>query len=474
MMNHFVYKEMMTVVISVSLLVMPTGCATRSHGSYHSALPEKIRQQIRSVAVVPASVVPENNFLTFAKGRGAGAAKGAGSGIIDGALYGAKSAAPDFSNTANSSSSLSNITLAITILAATVGATVGAIGGGISGAMKAIPADDVQKAENVIKNSVTDLNVQESLAKHMVASGADLTNYHFRLVKELGPTTKNKKPDYRVLAAQGVDAILEVTITSLGFRGGNGSDPSIWFFMKGRIRVVQTRDGTELYFGTTAYESGPHKLNEWIKDNGIQLQSEFEKAESSIAKRNVENIFLRYDFDPGTGGIGLRTIKVTDSLRPTLQWEAFPREKDRASDDEGLLNTVSDITYDLKVLKCGYDNLHPGELVYEKRGLIAPETIVEQELQRSRFNPAVGRAESLPSVICKERIAEHRIDISLEVSTCYVWTVRAIFKLDGQPRMTRWSYAMLPGESCSSPVYPMGRPYPFKTPELGKLPSTGN
>lgn len=463
MMNRVLYSSM-TTAISVSLLMMPTGCATHGTHSNHSALPEKVRQQIKSVAVVPASFVPENNFLAL--GKGAGATIGTGVGAAQGALGGL-----EFAAQLGGGSFLGAIIAAITV---PIGALAGAITGGVRGAEAGVPTDDVQKAEAVISNLVAKLNFQEKFAEHIIASGANLTNYHFSLVKGLSQTAQNTK--YLDLAGQGVDAVLEVTINSIGFRGGTGSDPSIVFFMEGTTRVFQPTDGKELYSGNISYESEHHRLSVWCEDNAIQLQTEFEKAYSSIADQTIEELFIVYNFYPETksGSVRTITIKVVDSLQPTLQWKALPWEKEWAADDEGFLTTISDITYDIKLWNCEFGGFHisSGQLVYEKQGIVATERIIEREIQRSKFNPATNEEELLPSVMCKERIAEHTIDISLKPSTCYVWSVRSKFKLNGQSRMTRWSDAMLPGESCESFVYPTDtdKPYTFRTPKAEKQP----
>jgi hypothetical protein len=91
---------------------------------------------------------------------------------------------------------------------------------------------------------------------------------------------------------------------------------------------------------------------------------------------------------------------VVDSLQPRLRWETFPHGKDLK---KGL--PISEVRYDLRIWKVGAD--HPGSLVYEREGL--PE-------------------------------ASHELEHPLEPGTKYLWSVRSRFKTDGRLEVTRWAF----------------------------------
>lgn len=95
---------------------------------------------------------------------------------------------------------------------------------------------------------------------------------------------------------------------------------------------------------------------------------------------------------------------LTDSLQPTLRWEAFPRPEDLKADKAGRLAAVRNPTYELRIWRAE-DNL-PAELVYARSGL--PEPV-------------------------------HTLEIVLAPDTRYLWTIRARFQLNGEPRVTEWS-----------------------------------
>ncbi len=126
------------------------------------------------------------------------------------------------------------------------------------------------------------------------------------------------------------------------------------------------------------------------------------------------------------------------TLQPTLEWEHFPRERDKQADRKGFLNKVGNITYELKVWKG--TNGAPEELVYGRHGLTAPK---------------------------------HTLETTLEPSTEYFWTVRAVFDFGGLPGITKWSHSRVPwppgfADPCLENTIPLYHYYRFLTPPQRK------
>jgi hypothetical protein len=99
---------------------------------------------------------------------------------------------------------------------------------------------------------------------------------------------------------------------------------------------------------------------------------------------------------------GIRFVQV-DSLQPVLKWKSFPTSKDIKEDKTGDLSRVSDVTYELKILRA--QDSFQGDIVYTRTELQEPSHKVERPL------------------------------ISL---TRYFWSVRVRFKLDDNYRETEW------------------------------------
>lgn len=119
--------------------------------------------------------------------------------------------------------------------------------------------------------------------------------------------------------------------------------------------------------------------------------------------------------NPLQSSVGLRPIPPYDereydyrymgSLQPTLQWEAFPRQKDFKPDKAGRMPSITNVTYELRIWIL-YLNRLSGP-VYSRDRLTAPKHKVEVPL------------------------AGH--------TTYYTWMVRAWFELNGRRRVTEWS-----------------------------------
>jgi hypothetical protein len=374
--------------------------------------------------------------------------------------------------------------------AAVLGGGIGGVAGGIEGSKKAVPGDEAKNIEASITKAIANLNVQENLADHVASAGSDLTDKRFRIVKGQGPSVQDEKPNYSSIRDHDIDIVIEVSVNKLGFQGGEGSDPELSFFMLASVRVIRPADGVQLYLGVSEYDSRPRKVSQWARNGATPLQKEFENAYASLAEWIVEQLFLLYDFHTdSTWSTNLncmlqpyappmvgsdkeffshkRKFSKVDSLQSTFQWEAFPRDKDRQYDKTGILTKVSEIVYDLKIWK-GSDG-YPDELVYERRGLVAPEEL--REVPQKQISPTdqTEITPSAPPAIHKERLVEYRIDMMLEPSTEYYWTVRARFKLDGQTRVTRWSYhKVLPPlctSTCTCDYIPINGYHRFVTPK---------
>jgi len=115
------------------------------------------------------------------------------------------------------------------------------------------------------------------------------------------------------------------------------------------------------------------------------------------------------------------------SLEPTLRWEPFPRPIDRKAGEEGGLDRIGEVTYELRLWKTTTGE--SAELVYARGGLKVPHHILEKPL---------------------------------EPGTRYLWSVRAGFTVDGHFQVIEWGLAgyllrgqTVPNDSC----------FRFQTPE---------
>jgi hypothetical protein len=425
-----IYSTLTAVVLCIVLLVTSSGCASTG---WRSETPEDVRRQVRSVAVVPSTSAPEGHFHTFAKSKEAGAQKGTVPKAVGGALEGA-----DVGGKLGMAVYLGWMTTAVTlpplwiipafgIGGSAIGAAVRGNEGAKAGATKAVPAEETQKIEGLISDMISTSNVQDKLAEHAVSIGMNLTNYSFSLEKGQGQAMKS-------------DMVIEIRISSLGFMGGEGYNPSLSFFMTADTRSFQPRDGSELYRKTLRYLSAPKSLDLWIRDNAALLKQELETAATSLAEQYMEDLFLVHDFYLGKR----RCFALAGSDLPTLAWEAFPSSKDRSSDLEGAVKHITDVTYDVRFGR-GFD-LPEADVIYGEREFIrlavrevsATEHLREVSETEDIINP-IGQIVDVVTSKKTVLVAEPIKEIQLAPKMPYFCSVRARFKLANQTRLTQWS-----------------------------------
>ncbi len=132
--------------------------------------------------------------------------------------------------------------------------------------------------------------------------------------------------------------------------------------------------------------------------------------------------------------------KYVDSIQPTLRWEAFPRPEDFKIERDKPIVSIQNITYELRIWLGKEDfstgvvgGRFPDRLVYTRSGLTEPT---------------------------------HKVEILLEPDTLYLWTIRAHFDLDGNPRVTEWGVPIFRDWRRRSVTFPYRSHYAFMTPKL--------
>ena len=420
-----------------------------------------VRENLGVVAIAPAQYVPNSNFVTFAKGKGAGAAKGAGLGAAGGASAAAIAAV---------AGPYGMVVAALSVL---VLIPVDMAVGGVSGTLQAMPADTAKEVDSVINAAVAGLDAQNVLAQQLAAIVGDYPGIRLAMISAAGPVSAAARPDYAQLRSASVNTVLEIAITEIGFEScGPGKGPVVVniyrvstaagceddpkgrlvdLFLSAQARLVRVADGAELFVRTFRYTSARREIPRWVAKDGRLLAEEFELAFRELAERMHDEVLLVTSIElpvpsnwgqPGSdsssagmcwlapeypkaipiawsemlSGIGTLSrpadlcptsalhFTVIDTLRPTLRWVGFPRDLDRQKLDPAVLRKIGDVRYDLKIWQA--EGCERGRLVYERRGLPTPE---------------------------------HAMEVSLAPASRYFWSVRARFAVDGQPMAMRWA-----------------------------------
>jgi hypothetical protein len=223
--------------------------------------------------------------------------------------------------------------------------------------------------------------------------------------------------------------------------------------MEARMRLVRTVDNSELFSAEYEYQGRREKLEAWSADQGAALLQGLQDGYVALGDHIHDSIFLLFPFpdrrphaagttahafglaplDPVTRGQLTGDVlfgryfewMAVDGLRPTLEWEAFPRASDLARAPE-LAGRIRKVRYDLVIARA--HNLAPAGIGYRRNGLEA---------------------------------TSHTVQGSLQPDTRYFWSVRARFELDGRERVTEWGVGDYRALGCLTT--PSSDSYRFRT-----------
>ena len=395
---------------------------------------EEIRTHLGKIGIVSADSLPKYDFKTFAVGRSSGALTGAGISSLD----------------------LFMRTFPFGIFLWPVGAAYGAI----EGYGRSVPEVAVKESETLANTALVGHVIQQKMSEQVLKKCLSLKDYHFQLLKINRQNPSTRDPDYRFLNNE-VDTIIELDTMTIGFRGEGGDDPSIYFFMNVRARLIQANDNKVLFSQDFEYRSMQRRLQEWKANDAQLLVKERDRCYKDLADRIADELFLESNFVRGQRmtfeacGINILypeqnrldfpkpglSYVVIDSIQPTMKWEPFPAPKDKETDETGIRGKIKEVTYELKIWKV-YGNF-PDELSYHREDI-------------------------------KE--TSHRLETALEYARNYYWTVRAQFELNGRTRTTTWAYSKLPmsdldpygqggyRDPCRLNYIPIDNYYRFTTP----------
>lgn len=396
---------------------------------------ETSREAWGSVVIAPSRFTPATNFEAFAVGKTKGVAKGAAVG-----------AGLGVSGTAAFAVAGGPLAVFIAPYLAVAMVPAFATGGGVFGGAASVTAEEAKAVDALIQKNLKKLNIQTTLTEVVAETLRNDTGQALAINENVGPATPDAKVDYSELVKAGSGPVLEIATTEIGLEGGGNI---LNFYLVVRVRMIRPYDGKQFYDREFTYEGDPYDGKSLAADNATLLEAELGRAYTSVAESIVEQVFLLTALpletsfrDPnqktqnilsmgGDMACGLawrlplreyspsvfsdlerrnwNRFPVIANRTPTLEWEPFPRVIDQQIRYASLLNTVSNIRYDLRIWKVV--SYSPPKQVYERRGLTVPA---------------------------------HTLDQPLESKSRYFWSVRARFDVKGKTRATRWGYYRTP------------------------------
>jgi hypothetical protein len=292
------------------------GCATQP-----PALSEELQIQLGTIGVVSAQYTPAVEFELPAKGWLGGARRGAVEGTKTFIVL-----IPSGAVVAVGSFGLLCCTLgagaghglvgALWAAALLVKGTGYMIIGPFYGAATAEAPATVEEAETHLKESLTSMDIQESMRNKVVWAAKTQSNVDLRVLDGQGPESSSDLLTYFPLPEPQMDSVLELRVTRLWLSSskywmsplGLTSDealgqvkpkpsqelqinPPLSLGMEVRGRLIRTADKVVLYDNTWKYEGGSRLFTEWAANDAKLFAEEFERAYDGLAGQVVTSIF---------------------------------------------------------------------------------------------------------------------------------------------------------------------------------------
>jgi hypothetical protein len=288
----------------------PWGCAVKGHLS-PPALSDEVRAQLNTVGVSTAQLPPEAGLDAPRSGKAWGALKGAGAGLAAGAVPGLAIASVVSGCHGGGPVALVCGTIIVAGLGvAAAGGTVGAFVGSIYGAVTAESASKIRAAQVELERVLGDLDVQATLRDHVLR------------------TAHERSPMKLVALEEGVDAVLEVQVSTIRFAGQGGINPPLSLIMTAPVRLRRATDGVELYAATFEYRSpGAYKISDWAYADSVAFRETLAEGTRSLAGKVVQ-LVLGERPDRVSSPAAESTGPAADSADPVERETELPKRID--------------------------------------------------------------------------------------------------------------------------------------------------
>lgn len=241
---------------------------------------EKIRSDLGAIGVTISSYPLKRKINKPAKGVIGGAARGLAVGAATPVVIGAVSPVPGGT--------------AVGLLVAPYTAAAGVV----YGALKAAPAEDVEKAEAASDRAIArlqEMNLRQSFVAEVVKLGAERTGLKFVPLSGMGPRDPNEVIRYDQMDIPAIDYILELRAETAGLRGLYSIDPPSTAFLEVTARLIRKQNNEVVISETFICASEvERKYTEWAQNEGQLFVDEFICCLPELAEKIVDDYFLVY------------------------------------------------------------------------------------------------------------------------------------------------------------------------------------
>ena len=344
--------------------------------------------------------------------------------------------------------------------------------------------------------------VQDALRAQVMAYATQHGIGPLAVIDDPRPSIPEGSPDYRHLSGKGIDTLLEVRLLQLDLSKVTGYEVRYKPGISARARVIRVSDNAILSDQTYSLSGEEVEIDIWGSDNGRRFQIWFEYAYATLASYMLDEMILGYlpksdntfrtTVDSGASlsneedlhgftGFGLRPdnpelrkVESCSVSRPLYGLAACNSRESSASLYQfteigtrwpefrwnSLVGAEPPDNLELrKVESCSVSRPLYGLAACNSRESSAPlhqfaesaDDKVPEGIQDVNYEIQLFTAQHTNRGIVPELLGgpiynrnglvepRHRIEQSLNSCTKYFWTVRAHFRIDGQPKLTEWA-----------------------------------
>ncbi|MCZ6447506.1 MAG: hypothetical protein O6831_04625, partial [Alphaproteobacteria bacterium] len=262
---------MSRILLVAVLLAVVGGCAQKRNDYVLPPPPtEDQRAGFGTVGLTSVRFTPEISFRLPAKGSGEGAQRGAAFGAAVPMAVGAQTLNP------------------YGMMAGVVLAPVGAVFGAMSGATEALPAEQVEKAEAVLKGALAPRHIETAMADAMREFMGREARLPVVFVKGLEGTADGGGALSGAGTRRWVDTMVELKVTMVGLIGPWRINPPLSFTMRIATKVIRVADGTEIHAQELTYMGPAMVFTAWAANEAEAFKKALDPAVRALAEKAVE------------------------------------------------------------------------------------------------------------------------------------------------------------------------------------------
>lgn len=166
-------------------------------------------------------------------------------------------------------------------------------------------ANSFEEVMNIIRPVYESLNMQESIRDSAVSFLKENGRGGVSVLPGMGPQGIEEVKGYKMLSAQPIDSLLELTVVNVGFKPANpdyskGAVTPLGLFVILRVRLINAVDNNIIYENFEHYDSGTdglvktgllksYALGRWAMNDGEIFKENMEAAIIILGKRAVTN-----------------------------------------------------------------------------------------------------------------------------------------------------------------------------------------